>query len=531
MVGALGTQLLEFVLNSSVDSISDGSANTEAIAVAHEIDNFLLTKHEGEINWEAWGEVLKGQLTDPSLPHGPMALALRARCGALDELPVGSNEAETLLIGIAARTYPSLLLPPDRRIPEMPGFSSRPFIAGTLHRDPFSKAFQEKVIADPVFKKVYTHETKESGHMGMIYCSTGRGGSIQLWSLAEQIIQAAWAEDSSAALSEFVAAALRQYRFTKAAFSGKEQTVKARMSFAGVLIPGGKSYPFGDVTLRAAVPADHENLPESLAGQLGTTHEKDEHVLIDYAGNVIAEVDIPYLVKVSKQKLGDQPGEFPRDILARNPTESISTRLRTALLLAMDRPYRVQIVPSWQSANDPLNHGPTMSWVLKDSFIGLLAAQLTDEDMAAWKEWYELLSAPGAERIQLAISRVVRATAERRDHVDVLIDSVIAWENLFGTKDGEPTLRVTASLALLLEPDPAKRRKFRTDLGKIYSLRSDAVHGTALPKPTDIPLCYKALDVAIQALRVVLKDRADLLSEGDGGVRSLKMILGEPAPN
>lgn len=131
----------------------------------------------------------------------------------------------------------------------------------------------------------------------------------------------------------------------------------------------------------------------------------------------------------------------------------------------------------------------------------------------------------------LAISRVVRATGERRDAVDVLIDSVIAWENLFGTKDGEPTLRVTASLALLLEPDPAKRRAFRTELGKIYELRSKAVHGTSLPKQAEMPLCFRALDVAILAIRALIKERPDILAESDGGARSLRLILAEPQPD
>jgi hypothetical protein len=527
MVGILGRRLFEFVVNSTVESIADGAANREALTVAQEIDDFLDTTYEGESNPKAWGEVLKGNLTDPSQSGGPLALRLRVRSGASNKLPEGVDEIEKLLVGIAQRVYPTFLLPLDTQFPELPDFLSRPRIFGTLHRDPANEAFQEKVLADPIFAKVYTQKTKESGHVGMVYCSTGRGGSVQLWTLAEQILQAAWAAIPDATMTEFVEEALRQYRFAKNAYSGKEQMVKSRISFAGVLIPSDKAYSFGGVELRAATQADHDKAPQSLVGQLSTTHENNEQVLINYSGDVIAEVDVPYLVKVSKEGLGAAPSAFPQELLDRNPLNNISIRLRTALLLALDRPYRVQAVESWRSTNDPLNHGPSMSWSNRENFLGILAATLTDEDMVAWEAWYKLLSTPGAERIQLAISRVVRASAERRDPVDVLIDSVIAWENLFGTKDGEPTLRVTASLALLLESDPMKRRKFRTKLGKMYALRSDAVHGTAMPKPSEMSLCFEALDVAIRALRVILKDRADLLTEGDGGVRSLKLILGE----
>jgi hypothetical protein len=109
----------------------------------------------------------------------------------------------------------------------------------------------------------------------------------------------------------------------------------------------------------------------------------------------------------------------------------------------------------------------------------------------------------------------------------VLIDSVIAWENLFGTKDGEPTLRVTASLALLLESEREARRKLRTRLAKIYGLRSDVVHGNKPLSKSDYPLCYEALDIAIQALRVLLQDRTDVLEKPDGAQRSLHLILGQ----
>lgn len=121
---------------------------------------------------------------------------------------------------------------------------------------------------------------------------------------------------------------------------------------------------------------------------------------------------------------------------------------------------------------------------------------------------------------------MVRAAAERREPSDVLIDSVIAWENLFGTKEGEPTLRVTASLALLLESEPEARRKLRTKLASIYTLRSNVVHGNSALNRSQYPLCYEALDIAIRALRVLLSDRVDVLAQRDGALRSLYLILG-----
>ena len=80
-----------------------------------------------------------------------------------------------------------------------------------------------------------------------------------------------------------------------------------------------------------------------------------------------------------------------------------------------------------------------------------MPVQLTEAEVAAWGEWYARLSTAHVTRISLALSRILRALAERREPSDVLIDSVIAWENLFGTSEGEPTFRVSTCLAVLLE--------------------------------------------------------------------------------
>lgn len=521
--GALGTKLLEFVLNTNIDSLRNGSASTESLAVIREIDDVLLTEREGEQNPQAWAEVLKSQFTNTALTTGPLALALRARCGGSDELPSSEDDVEQILIRIATRAYPSLLLPPEPRIAMMP-FGGRPSIS-SAYRDPESKIFQAKVMEDAVFKKAFPDDSESGGPSGMMWVSTGRGGSTQLWLLADQILLAAW-EDPLPPLSAYVTEVVEQYRFTRAAYDGKVQTVRARMAFAGVLLPTVGPFNFGDVTLCSATPADLEMAPEPLSGQLGMVDEDGEHTLISYAGDVVAEAEIPYAVRISTEKLGDPPSEIPPDLLALNPLESISSRLRAALLLATERPHRVQVVPSWQSTDDPLSRGPSLVWSQKESFVGLLPTQLTAKEVVDWETWYRLLSAPVSERMQLAISRIVRATAERHDPVDVLIDSVIAWENLFGTNEGEPTLRVAASLTLLLGPDPKHRGDLRRKLTKIYGLRSKVVHGDSLPRQTEMHLCQEALDVAIRALRAILKDRPDLIKM-NGAERSLNLILNE----
>ena len=155
-----------------------------------------------------------------------------------------------------------------------------------------------------------------------------------------------------------------------------------------------------------------------------------------------------------------------------------------------------------------------------------MPTQLSDVEANAWVEWYDKLNTPQVAKIELALTRILRAIGERREPSDVLIDSVIAWERLFGTREGEPTFRVTSCLAKLLKDNLDERLAFKARLGKIYRLRSDIVHGNRVLERDDFALCNEALDVATQAIRVLLTDRQDILKLTDGAQRGAALLLG-----
>src|ERR1700674_5062851 len=96
--------------------------------------------------------------------------------------------------------------------------------------------------------------------------------------------------------------------------------------------------------------------------------------------------------------------------------------------------------------------------------------------MSVEVRWIQQLTTRAANNVTIALERIVAAHPERISMEDVLIDSVMAWENLVGT-DGESTFRVTASLSRLLEADPTTRRQRHLELKRVYSLRSRVVHG------------------------------------------------------
>lgn len=109
---------------------------------------------------------------------------------------------------------------------------------------------------------------------------------------------------------------------------------------------------------------------------------------------------------------------------------------------------------------------------------------------------------------------------------DRLVDAVIAWENLFGTSQGEPRLRISAALAWLLAEDSGARETLQSQAKSLYNSRSMIVHGG---KPDESELAEPAnaaLTIARDALRVLFRDRPDVLALPDGAARSQRLILG-----
>jgi len=160
-----------------------------------------------------------------------------------------------------------------------------------------------------------------------------------------------------------------------------------------------------------------------------------------------------------------------------------------------------------------------------------MPTELNEAEVTAWGQWYERLSSAHLDKIELALTRILRAIAERLEPSDVLIDSVIAWENLFGSKEGEPTFRVTICLAMLLERSFQARKDLKKRLSDIYALRSKVVHGGGNLKESEYPRCQEALSIAIDAVRVLITERTDILELPDGAARSTALLLQtSPAP-
>jgi Apea-like HEPN len=529
---AIGQPLLEFVLNTKVDAATSEGLSEAQIEALESMESALNPANTG-YEPPQLQQVLRLGLTLPPGEDQPLANKMHVACGGrLPDLPDDDGSAEHIISILARDSYSAFLLPPDETLPAWMRRGTNIAVARGLLQHPQEKAFETAILNDPAFGRIFGDDQPHSGRSTIIYHSNFHAGGLQLMMLSHTILSSAWLQnpdrDRSLSMQDFCDSARSRLEFVRSALAGKPLTMRSRQAFTGVLLPPGTTWHAGKgVLVRETTPWDREFAPDSLKQQTSGTDAAGVTTVINHDGDVMVELDYPYKIMAFSEQ-PDDPGAIMDKLASPEVLERLTTRLRLSLMLAVQRPdHKVQIVPTWQFFDDPLESGFTMTWSDPAQAVGLMPTQLTPNDMRSWQEWYKLLGAPQADQIPVALSRIVKASAERRDPSDVLIDSVIAWENLFGSPRGEPTLRITASLALLLETEREARARLRNRLRDIYDLRSKVVHGSRALRNTEYSLCYEALDVAVRAVRTLLSERTDVLAKGSGDQRSLYLILGQ----
>jgi Apea-like HEPN len=198
-----------------------------------------------------------------------------------------------------------------------------------------------------------------------------------------------------------------------------------------------------------------------------------------------------------------------------------------AALLAVELPGTLVTARlAWYWVADPLTLGRHFGWADTKAQPGFLPYSLSPDDCKALSEWIPRVEAAWTAKIDIAVRRILSAAHARTDPVDRLVDAVIAWENMFGTSEGEPRLRITAAMAWLLEDQAVAREALQRKLKGLYDDRSKIVHGGQFD-PASIPeRADDALLFALRSLRVLFRDRPDVLDLPDGSARSLRLILG-----
>jgi hypothetical protein len=205
--------------------------------------------------------------------------------------------------------------------------------------------------------------------------------------------------------------------------------------------------------------------------------------------------------------------------------------------LDLDRKARDMCLAAAMAADGVPSSCPYVAWRVTDDFgeggsayrplhpdrapgrNGALGAAESQE----FTEWARRVAAADLTHIEIAVERTLRALWGM-ELTESLIDAVIAWENLVGTRS-ETVYRVTAALSVLCEDEPEMRISARKRLTKAYDARSRLVHGD--PAASDLPAQRTvAVATTLEALRRLIVSRQDLLALSSSEKRADRLLLG-----
>lgn len=519
-----GADFLGFVINEDVERVRL-RVSGELTAFSNERENvlgqlFVIESRLTRFNDFEQALQRAAVLTEYNLSlNSTLTSTFRDVSGGNSVLPVVSDAVEQLLLHFAETTYPIYLQHEHNPAPIKPTVIS--------WQDPAREELYAAVMTDTVLSRLYPTETEGSGPRGMAFQSMGRGGSIQLWMFAESITSSAWhymhLEEDEPTLEAYAEAVLRIVRLLKGAIQGRNVLVPMRIGLAGVLLPDEiDTIDLGWARVRRVAPRDGRLIGQApVEGQLGHTNASGESIQIDYAGNLVLELDVPY--KLSLGEL-DFHAPWPKGLGRQDLVSGVVECLRLALLLA-DVGQNATAVSTWQSVVDPLFSSELIGWSDPRWGVNLTPVRLTDEKVDLWKEWAQKIHVHRTPQTSVSVRRILRAVSERKEPEDTLIDAVVVWENIFGAAQ-ETTLRVTMSVAWFLGADANGRQALHKELKSIYQQRSDIVHGNAgLKTDKTHPYAMRAIEISIEILRVLFSDHPEFLKLKSGAERSALVLL------
>ncbi|MBB4930381.1 hypothetical protein F4561_001201 [Lipingzhangella halophila] len=457
--------------------------------------------------------------------NGGLSLAneMRLHCGGTLPAVEDEDPLAAKLFRLAIDVYPLLLIPSPKDI-LVPG---KIFMAATFNHTERHE-FYTSAMRDESLQKIFTHspenddsEAAEESHLGIhsdfLIFSNGNGGGIQLTSLPDSILDYAWKiciAKGGAEIDEYLDEVRTTLGVVRRVAEGKQAQVYTIVGLGGVKLEDNQSIDlsFGrliavqDAALEVIV--GHRDLQQrTQAILLVPTHLK-------IMGNISGDAEVDQFYEQNSDAFESHRGDLEYNIL----------RARLALLLASTDERLVASPVTFQTTLEPLTSSSGYSW-LPIEFSGA-SVNISAETALRVTNWSSILKERHPKSLNIAARRLLSAVSTRFDATDALIDAVVAWENMFGDPQ-EATLRVTGAMAKILEPNSFDdRKKLKSRLSRIYSTRSDLIHGShgKEPKRSDIyTYRQEAIRYALDALRW-LYNNPNLLNKNSAD-RSLSILL------
>ena len=434
-----------------------------------------------------------------------------------------ADQVKVVLFRLARDAYPQLLVPVDEPWHHM---------HLSFFRHPSRAELQRAVHEDEHLSRMYPSDDGDLGRGGVVFNSLGRGGTIQSVMFGETLIQASWdlatMSVPSPSLTSLYEAIGSSVDVLRSAISGRSTETRALLAFTGITTSGRSiETPWG--VLRPITDDERSSAPSMLEGAVSGTDSKGKNVTVSYAGEVVLDTALPFALTVHEWQVGDEfpDARFPEQLEGAKALRRRSEGLQLAVLLAVERPPGRWATArfAWHWIADPTAQGRSIGWADPKSSPAFMPTELSAEECEGLRGWCNLIERHWVSTVDIAVRRVLSAAQTRSDPSDRLVDSVIAWENLFGTTEGEPRLRISSAMAWLLADSAPDRIDLQLEIKQLYDDRSKIVHGGTFNETAISEKANRALELALSSLRELFSGRSDVLALHDGSARSLKLIL------
>ncbi|KDA44543.1 HEPN domain-containing protein [Frankia sp. BMG5.23] len=428
----------------------------------------------------------------------------------------GDDSLLTHLWNLGSQIWPIFLLPRQgEREPHLMSLGSFTF------NHPIALAVWQSILRDRSLRRLFKHAPSRVDDMrsateisSWITYSTGHSGTLQLVMLPDVMLTVAryrqllhGSNDLGSYLQE-IAAVLDEARQLS-----RRQDIRVPyfLGLSNMQLPADEiaSTPFG--TIRPVRDTDQTLI--SISNNAGS------HV------TAVIEASHPckILEIIPTQDAADDFDRLERlrgtfdDCREQAELEVVACRL--SLLLASDQTMLIAPAVVSRALLDTFNMYPLQTWRSQPpqpSGVSLLDAASVERAT----EWSKRLTLGNVRRLKIGARRILSAASDRGDLLDSLIDAVICWENMFGSTP-DTAFRICGAMACLMQPeDRDAREELLRKLKRVYSRRSDIVHGrTELPAYKVQEYRDTAIKFGLEALRLLLVN-SDLMAIQESSLRA-----------
>lgn len=445
-----------------------------------------------------------GQGSDPRYPvalggvsgaEPSSAWKLRARSGGVIPEPPGEDPLSRALTQIARDSYPVLLSLPDLTVEFVPGRS--------LPASEPSIGLSQLVMGHPAHDLAQRELAAEAEDwQDVVVESILSCNRLSEAPTPDAVISAAaerWHHRPGADAGHFLGDVLGCLAALRNLGAGKTVASIAVVGLRGLELEPDAEYELPVGLLRP--PSDHETRYSPF---FHSPTEVDAVLVVPTTLTPTPPKAAPE-IQMNKQL---EIAEVARTV---SLASALARREKRDLLAAIAVSWIMEWTP--MQGSGAFKPGPEERWVPKVAY--------GEAELNRLGDWIKRLQGADIGHISIAADRILRAIFEV-EAAESLIDAVIAWENLFGSRI-ETAYKVTASLTVLCEDDPGKRIAFRKDLDKLYDDRSRLVHGDKAQ--AEYETRNRAIQIGLEAIARLIEKRPDLLELAKSSRRADRLLL------